>query len=100
MQTLPSRKGQARNTARVARATPPQPDRATDASASQAFAHHFEDVAGQLARCQDALQLGLHQLLASTVVLGPACQRCQQARGDLRVEGIEDDYLIGEEAVA
>src|SRR5207253_3861589 len=65
----------------------------------QAFADHFKDVAGQLARGTNALQLPLHQRLARNIVLAPASQRRQLPRSNLRIERIQLNHQIRQEAI-
>ncbi len=67
---------------------------------SQALAQHLIHVTGQLTRTENALQLRPHQCLAGAVVFAPARQWRQLPGGDLRIGGIQADYLIRQEAVA
>src|SRR5690606_12298013 len=69
-------------------------------SLRQALAHHFIHIRRQLAAGQDTLQLATHQRLAGRGIPAPAGQRGQLAGGDLRVEAVQGDHLVGQEAVA
>ena len=44
-------------------------------------------------------KFGFHLRLTGSAVFGPAGQRGQQARGDLRIKRVQGDHLIGQEAV-
>ena len=66
----------------------------------EAFCCDLAAVARKLRYREDAFDLAFHHRLPRVVIAAPAAEDPHDAGGDLRVQGIEFDDLISEEAVA
>src|SRR5690606_11354508 len=62
--------------------------------------HDLADVLGQPLRIADRLQCAARMRLPLRIEFSPPVESARHARRDLRIESIECDHLLGEEAVA
>ena len=67
---------------------------------AQRFLNNFFHVVGERWLIADAFQLIPYQLLPDCIIPSPLGERGEHSRGDLRVKGVEQEYLVAEEGVS
>src|SRR5690606_33227112 len=73
--------------------------RMTSTGSAKALGHLLADVARQAGRSGDALQLGAHHRRADRLDPPPTPERRHEARGRLRVDRVEREDKIGDQAI-